>query len=130
MRPSGSGSVRIWNRSCSGILMVSTIARWMESPIARRNSGFVPLRRAMRTRGMSIRWPSAARDSSASLVVAFVRRDEKCEGVEVGVRARADHLAAVVNAFAKDAIDPRASGGNDQLEAIQWIAHESHLGAA
>src|SRR5260370_7422066 len=41
-----------WNLSCSGILIVSTIARWTESDSLRRNSGVVPLRRAMRTSGM------------------------------------------------------------------------------
>src|ERR1700694_751605 len=44
-----------WNLSCSGILMVSTMARWIESERARRNSGFVPLRRAMRTNGIPMR---------------------------------------------------------------------------
>src|SRR6266850_5520393 len=47
----------IWNLSCSGTLMVSTIARWMELPTARRNSGLEPLRRAMRTSGMSLPMP-------------------------------------------------------------------------
>src|SRR5512140_2875800 len=38
--------------------MVSTMARWTESDSLRRNSGVVPLRRAMRTSGMPVRCPA------------------------------------------------------------------------
>src|SRR6266478_2543391 len=54
----------IWNLSCSGTLIVSTMARWTPSEMARRNSGLLPLRRAMRTSGMRLGCPRARRVAS------------------------------------------------------------------
>src|SRR4051812_22853004 len=65
MSPDPSCSVMIWNLSCSGIWIVSTIARWTDSESARRNSGVVPLRRAMRTSGIPGGMASGSRGFAA-----------------------------------------------------------------
>src|SRR5690348_2928049 len=65
----------IWKRSCSGIWIASTMARWMESETARRNSGLVPLRRAMRTSGMSRGCPSSGLGSQVERLAAGERQE-------------------------------------------------------
>src|SRR5438128_10636343 len=81
MRLASSCSVTIWNRSCSGILIVSTIARWIESEIARRYSGLLPLRRATRTSGMPMRCRCFAPGSGLRAQVEGLAAGERQEPV-------------------------------------------------